>query len=298
MNESLNSKQVISRGWVRAALFCILYFGVALFINIPIAMAVSSAGASEKTTPESLGTGDSLWFIILITSITLIFLVYIFRNFIDRQNISSLGLALEGLSGQAFAGLFLAPSILGVGTIVLYYSGHLQWLDAILDPAKLFITFGLMAMVAFSEELVFRGYILSNLLDSFNKWIALFVSAFVFAVAHNLNSTVNLLSFGGVFLAGLALAINYIYTRNLWFSILFHFSWNFLQGPILGFKVSGNTFPSLLQTELKGDAMITGGEFGFEGSMISILLLLISVSLLYFVYQGKYATKPAVINLQ
>ncbi|HSZ85672.1 MAG TPA: hypothetical protein VK787_06555, partial [Puia sp.] len=67
-----------------------------------------------------------------------------------------------------------------------------------------------------------------------------------------------------------------------------HLSWNFFQGPILGYKMSGVNFPVLLEQEIKGDAAITGGDFGFEASMINILLLLIAVSVLYFIYEKKY----------
>jgi membrane protease YdiL (CAAX protease family) len=123
-----------------------------------------------------------------------------------------------------------------------------------------------------------------------DKWIALLISSCLFALAHSLNTNANILSVSGFFLAGILLGLNYVYTKNLWYAILFHISWNFFQGPILGFKIYGQNLGSLLQIETKGDAMITGGDFGFEGSMISILLLLVSVSSLYFFYESKYKT--------
>jgi len=84
------------------------------------------------------------------------------------------------------------------------------------------------------------------------------------------------------------LGVNYIHTRNLWFSILFHLGWNFFQGPVLGYRVSGINFSSLLQTELNGDLIITGGEFGFEGSIVNTALCLILVLLLNRVYEKKF----------
>jgi membrane protease YdiL (CAAX protease family) len=76
---------------------------------------------------------------------------------------------------------------------------------------------------------------------------------------------------------GFLLGINYIYTRNLWFSILFHFSWNFCQGSVLGYEVSGLGFQSLLQMEKNGNTLLTGGQFGFEGSVIATILLVIAI---------------------
>ena len=49
-------------------------------------------------------------------------------------------------------------------------------MDIILDPRALFLSFGTIVLVAIYEELIFRGYILINLLESFPRWIALFIS--------------------------------------------------------------------------------------------------------------------------
>lgn len=115
-----------------------------------------------------------------------------------------------------------------------------------------------MALVAFAEELVFRGYILNNLLQSMNKWTALIISSLLFTLFHLSNPDISLLALLNIFLSGLMLGINYIFTKNLWFAILLHFSWNFYEGPILGYKVSGLTLESLLQQELTGNPILTG----------------------------------------
>jgi membrane protease YdiL (CAAX protease family) len=293
MNENINSKPVISQGWLRVLIFCVGYFAISLLIAIPIVLFVKSSVDNPTTDITALMNGDYLWVTILLTALVLLILVFIFRKFIDRQTFASLGFEIDGFFADAASGFFLAATILGIGTIILYFSGHLFWLDVNADFSKLFIAFGMVVIIAFSEELVFRGYILNNLMQSFNKWIALFISAILFSAAHSLNPGVNLLSVGGLFLAGILLGINYIYTKNLWFAILFHLSWNFFQGPILGYKVSGIDLPTLLEPEIKGDAAITGGDFGFEASMINILLLLIAISILYFIYERKYKIAAA-----
>jgi hypothetical protein len=293
MNENINSKPVISQGWLRVLIFCVAYFAISLLIAIPIILFVKSSVDDPKIDITALMNGDYLWVTILLTALVLLILVFIFRKFIDRQTFASLGFELDGFFSDAASGFFLTAAILGIGTIILYFSGHLLWLDVNADFSKLFIAFGMVVIIAFSEELVFRGYILNNLMQSFGKWIALFISAILFAAAHSLNPGINLLSVGGLFLAGILLGINYIYTKNLWFAILFHISWNFFQGPILGYKVSGVNLPALLEPEIKGDTAITGGDFGFEASMINILLLLIAISALYFIYEKKYKTPAA-----
>jgi len=153
-----------------------------------------------------------------------------------------------------------------------------------------------MAIIAFYEELVFRGYILNNLMESFNKWIALLISAILFAIFHLDNPSVNIVAVLNVFSAGVLLGVNYIYTKNLWFAFLFHFGWNFFEGPILGYKISGLNTQTLLQTELKGDVLLTGGEFGFEGSIFSLALMLITILLLYWIYEKR--EQSAKYNIQ
>ena len=146
-----------------------------------------------------------------------------------------------------------------------------------------------MLIVAFYEEVVFRGYILNNLLASVNKWLALLITAILFALAHSANPDFSIIPAINIFLAGILLGINYIYTKNLWFAIMLHFSWNFFQGPILGYKVSGLNMQSLLERELQGNVFFTGGNFGFEGSILATLLYTAACITLVCVYEKKYA---------
>ncbi|HEX4850555.1 MAG TPA: CPBP family intramembrane glutamic endopeptidase, partial [Puia sp.] len=102
------------------------------------------------------------------------------------------------------------------------------------------------------------------------------------------NPGMNFIPLINIFLAGILLGMNYIFTRNLWFAFLLHFAWNFFEGPILGYKISGINLPTLLQMDLKGDLLLTGGEFGFEGSVINTGLTVIAILILYWVYEKKY----------
>ncbi len=229
-----------------------------------------------------------LWLLVLLECIVSLVSVWLFRRWIDRKNFASLGLEPAAHTSESVAGLFMGLALLGISALCLFFSGHAKWTDMVFDAQSLTISIGLLIIIALSEELVFRGYILDNLLDTFNnKWIALAVSALLFASFHITNPGMNSLAFANLFLAGLLLGINYIHTRNLWFSFLFHFSWNFFQGPILGFNVSGLHLPSLLQLETSGDALITGSDFGLEGSMLNTAVSLTAVLLLALALNGK-----------
>jgi membrane protease YdiL (CAAX protease family) len=294
MTDTVNKKPLIKQGWLRVLLFFILYFLVNLFIAVPVVLVIAFIRPSAGTSLTDLMSGEYLWVTLLVTAIAAFITVFIFRKGVDRKSLASLGFETSGYFAEGASGFFLALVILGIGSIVLYFSGHLQWTDIAFDPNHLFIAFGMILMLVLTEEMVFRGYILSNLMESFNKWVALIISALLFALVHSLGPNVNLLSVAGLLLAGVLLGINYIYTKNLWYAIVFHLCWTFTQGPLLGYKMSGLNLPSLLQLETKGDDMITGGEFGFEASAINILLLLVAISILYFIYEKKYSTTEAI----
>jgi len=295
MNAIVAKKPLIKQGWLRVLLFCIFYFLLIAVSIYPLKIILKSMHGNADNL-EELVNGQFLWLAILVAVVIGLIAVVIFRTFVDRKSIMSLGLNFSGHLNDAIAGLMMAISILGLGTMILYFSKHLVWTDMTFNANDLFIEFGLLLMVAIYEETIFRGYILSNLMESFNKWMALLVTSILFTLFHFDNPNINFIPLINVFLAGMLLGVNYMYSRNLWFAIMFHLGWNFFQGPILGYKISGFNLSTFLQTELKGDMLLTGGEFGFEGSVFCTALMLIATLLLYRAYESR--EQAAKFNIQ
>ncbi|WP_188937311.1 CPBP family intramembrane glutamic endopeptidase [Puia dinghuensis] len=295
MADQATKKPVIRQGWLRVLLFAIVFGVLTLLIAIP-AIGVVVAGISldqlKAETITSLSQTlmtNYFWLIVMVELAVSFISVAIFRLWIDRRSLGSLGWSLDAFPNEAVTGLFMGPALLGIAALLMKASGHLEWTDITWDPSTTFVSLGLMAFIAFSEELVFRGYVLGNLMESFsNKWVALILSALLFAIFHFANPGLHTLAFVNLFLAGTLLGINYIYTKNLWFSFFFHLSWNFFQGPILGFHVSGFQLPSVLVAEPKGDLSITGGDFGLEGSILTTAVSVIALCVLALVFEKKY----------
>jgi membrane protease YdiL (CAAX protease family) len=133
----------------------------------------------------------------------------------------------------------------------------------------------LFGVVALGEELVFRGYIQTNLQEGAGLPVALMVSSLLFGLFHSLNPNVSRLGLVNIALAGVALGYGYAVTRNLWLPIAYHFCWNFVQGSILSLPVSGARYGGLLTVIDRGTATwITGGAFGPEGGILGTLVLL------------------------
>ena len=298
MTDQTIKNPVIKAGWLRVLLFGLAFIVVTLIILFSALTGLLAANMDQlRSNPTQFLTnllqGSHLWAMVLLEFVVSLITVSIFRIFIDRRSLASLGLSFSGHGQESVTGFFIGPALLGLLSILLMATGHLQWVDITPDANALMISLGMVMLIAFSEELVFRGYVLSNLLESFSgspggKWIALLVSALCFAIFHFTGPGINPLAFANLFLAGVLLGINYIYTRNLWFSICLHLSWNFFQGPLLGSHVSGLTMPTLLQTEMKGDWLITGGDFGLEGSVLNTGLSLITILVLAMAFERKY----------
>ena len=294
MPDHAAKRPLLRQGWLRVLLFIIASSVIAALLSIPVAVLALKKGfvADPSQIMAQLLSGEWLWLVVVLECVVTLISVWIFRRFIDRKSFVTLGLDISGHGTEAIAGFFMGPALLGISALCLLFSGHLKWTDIVFDAQSLTISLGLLMLIAFSEELVFRGYILNNLLASFsNKWIALVLSALLFATFHVTNPGMNSLAYANLFLAGLLLGINYIYTRNLGFSFLFHLSWNFFQGPLLGFNVSGLHLSSLLQPEISGDALITGSDFGLEGSMLNTAVSLSAFLLLALAFERKYHSK-------
>ena len=212
--------------------------------------------------------------------------VYVFRRVFDQRSFVSLGFQFKGYERDAATGLLLGIALLGVESLILYFTGNLWWTDIHFNAGELLSGLVLMILVAISEEAVFRGYILHNLLQSMNKWVALGISSLLFALFHSGNPGITVLAILNIFLSGLVLGLNYVYTGNLWFAILFHFSWNFFLGPVLGYEVSGLPLSSLLEQTIEGPDWLTGGSFGLEGSVLDGSFSIVAFVLLMRAYKS------------
>lgn len=280
MNSQSEAIPVIRRAWLRTVIFCMCYLVVFMI-----------AGSVYASLERSMNVSAQAFFFLsfLVSFVFSLLTVYVFRRVFDRRSFMSLGFEWKGYKQHAITGLLLGIVLLGIESLILYFTGHLAWTGVTVDLADLLSGLIIMVMVAVSEEVVFRGYILNNLMQSVNKWVALGISAALFALLHAGNPAITSLALLNIFLSGLVMGVNYVYTKNLWFAIMFHFSWNFFLGPILGYEVSGLPLNSLLQQYIEGPDWITGGQFGLEGSVLDGIFSIIAFVLLLLAYERNTA---------
>lgn len=131
---------------------------------------------------------------------------------------------------------------------------------------------GFMSAAAVGEELLFRGVLFRVVEERTGTWIALLLTGALFGLVHLANPDADLWGATAIAVeAGFMLAACYAATRNLWVPIGLHFGWNFALGGIFSASVSGNgASEGLLDTTMSGSDLVTGGEFGPEGSLYTV----------------------------
>jgi membrane protease YdiL (CAAX protease family) len=126
---------------------------------------------------------------------------------------------------------------------------------------------------AVNEELVFRGYVYQKL-RQVHRWSAIIFISLLFASLHGGNAGITWLALANIFAAGILLALVYERYERLWAPIGLHLAWNLISGPLLGYNVSGFAAQStIFRTVGSGPPMLTGGVFGVEGSIWTLVVV-------------------------
>jgi hypothetical protein len=135
--------------------------------------------------------------------------------------------------------------------------------------------FALSLLSGVAEELMFRGAMFRIVEERFGTLVALLASAALFGALHIANPGATVTSSVAIALeAGLLLGLAYTATRTLWLPIGLHFGWNFTEGGIFTTAVSGGKVSGVLNTTLTGPQILTGGAFGPEASIVTVVVCL------------------------
>ena len=208
--------------------------------------------------------------------------VWIMQRFFHGPSLLDLGLRLRpGWISDTVIGLMLGPVMFLAILLILLAAGWASIEPGTIGVMGLLTAFVTYVLVAFSEEVFARGWIFLVLERGRGTRAAVIGSAGIFAALHAFNPGFGLTALLGLFLAGLLFAQAYVVTRQLWLPIFFHLSWNFSEGPLFGFPVSGMTSEGLLTVVPTGPEVITGGPFGPEAGLIVIVGMAIASATLY-----------------
>ena len=194
----------------------------------------------------------------------------IWGNLTEKRPVEEL--RLSRLFPDLGKGLLFGALIFGAVVGIMALVGSYQVTEAHFLPLPLLRAFCMFLVVAVYEEIIFRGILFRLIDDRWNTGVALIVSALVFGFVHMMNSGASLWSSLAIAIeAGLLLGAAFKFSKTLWLPIGIHWAWNFVQGNVFGFRVSGgDAGDHIISAIISGPDLVTGGVFGAEASVITV----------------------------
>jgi membrane protease YdiL (CAAX protease family) len=283
-----DAKPLIKQPWLRIVLYLFSLASALCLINhLPDSYYnglynFTNLGVSYDSGNNCISNIFDIIYYLIILLITILF-----RKFIDKKSIISLGLSFKKFNKDFLLGILIGIGILSLGFLWLYAFGFIREIKFNFDIRILVNGIILYALIGFTEELCYRGYLYQNLNVQTKRLYTLIITSILFFLAHCDNPNIGIIPMLNILIAGFMLGIYTYHKQNIWLPIGLHFSWNFFQGTIYGFNVSGFHNESLFSFTRFGNYLITGGNFGFEGSLLATLLMLITIFLLHRHFQKK-----------
>lgn len=182
-----------------------------------------------------------------------------------------------------------------VDTVLILTGGEWHTLEYIgkLDIALAGIFYSIASGIV--EEMVFRGLIMGVIRKNYNIKSAVIIPSVLFGLAHLANGKLDFISTVQLIVAGTAVGIMFslimLNGNNFWNNALVHAVWNMSTIGIMhiGTKTDGlSVFTFVLDSD---NRLITGGDFGIEASVISIVGYII-VSIIALAMIKKNSLKP------
>lgn len=193
-------------------------------------------------------------------------------------------LALAGMGRELGLGLLIGAGLVGLTFATLAALGVYRF-GGVNSPGMvaMLVPLAELVLVGMAEEMVFRGIIFGVVQRSLGNKAAIVISALLFSLAHLPNDGVSVVAIAVIAAYAVMQAALYMKTRRLWICIGTHVAWNYCVSQVFSSTVSGHAASSgLLRGELAGNALLTGGAFGVEGSLVS--LVLITIVAVFYLY--------------
>ncbi len=259
-------------------------------------IVVALGGAlALKTRPLTAIIYYALFMILTVLAVTQSYRVYV--RWVEERAVSELGTNgawREGGTGALFGMALIAATVAILAIFGLYhFTGVTGGTDGVMGVV---MSLANDITGAFVEELLLRAIVFRIAEEVVGSWWAILISAILFTGLHPLNTesaALNALLIGVE--ATLLLCGAWMLTRRLWLAVGIHAGWDFAQGGLFGVATAGQgQAPGLLQGQLTGTPLLTGGAAGIEASIIAfVVVLAASIYLLMRAHQRGSILPPS-----
>ncbi|MCX7923980.1 MAG: CPBP family intramembrane metalloprotease [Clostridia bacterium] len=300
-----NKNNKIRAGW-RIAM--VLVFFILLFIASTVIISIAfGIAAAADVHQRNGGFTDNLWsqmgklmenpyygyLLNIAQTLCMVLAVIIVLKIVDHRRMSDIGVnsISSGFKDLAY-GMFLGAASMIAVFAVLLISGSISLINEFSTPnisVSIITGFLMFIFVGFNEELFARAYCISVLQSNGSRWIPAIISSVIFSLMHGMNPNLSVLGLINIFLVGLLFAYMFLKTNSLWLPVGYHITWNFFQGNVFGFSVSGMPLDSIYSVKLNGNSILNGGAFGPEGGLMATLVVVLG-----FVFVSMYTRKSFV----
>jgi len=248
-------------------LIAVLFIGIGIAVGQIVLNLFRSALSLTNT-----GLANLLAFAIVTPAIYLAYWMY--AHYVERRHLTELG--PENMFQEFGLGSFIGFGLFAFVIAILWMSGFYRVSGIEIVQLSLFGALAGAFVSAFAQELIFRGVLYRITEAWLGSWWALTVSALLFGLIHLTSAGATIFSAIAIAIqAGVLLGAAYALTSRLWMAIGLHTMWDFANDSIFGVGVvskSSETIKGFLQASLSGPKIVTGGEFGVEASIVSLLI--------------------------
>jgi len=288
-----NNKNQVRAGWeILFVMISYMFFSVVIsaitgmisviFIakNVPIEQIPNTINNFMQANPLGILLTQVMDFIALIIVLTITI------KAINKKKFSDFGFAsIRKNYKNLLLGLLLGAISMTIIFFILLFTKNIKLEGSLGKPKFSSYTFYgliLFIIVGIKEELLSRGYCITLLNNHMKKpWLSIIISSIIFSAMHFFNPNVKILGLFNIVLVGILFGYMFVKTKNLWMPIGYHITWNYFQGNIFGFPVSGTDPHGIYTIKEVNDNILTGGAFGPEAGIITTIIIITGMIVVY-----------------
>ncbi|ERI91646.1 CAAX amino terminal protease family protein [Clostridiales bacterium oral taxon 876 str. F0540] len=283
-----NNNNELRSGWKLVSIMA-LYIGISFVLQIILGMVLGvifMKGTDLSSLNDSINnfiknSAGGLFLSQFIDAAGFIIALIIMLKAVDKKSFRNIGLTSIGIDFKDFgAGLLFGAISFTAIFIVLLLTKNISLQNSLGSPKFSSYTcwgIGLFILVGFKEELLSRGYSITALNQMKRPWLSILISSLMFSALHLLNPNVKALGLINIVFVGILFGYMFVKTNNLWMPIGYHITWNYFQGNVFGFAVSGNEAHGIYNINVLKDNILTGGAFGPEAGILTTIVIAIGI---------------------
>lgn len=265
-----------NRVWIEILKFLVVSISVNL-IMVFVGEIIKKVFFQEELINENISM-----LIQLYESVLGIGLVILYCYGIEKRTFISMGFIKRHICKQYIKGMCVGALLISAIVLIgiLFNTFVFDGSNANWDIKITLLFLGGFLLQGFYEEVVFRGFLMISIIRKNTILAAMVANSLLFGLTHGFNNGFQVLALFNLILFGMFVSIYFLKTGNIWGVSAIHSMWNFIQGPIYGFNVSGMAqSQSLFTFKINNCEILSGGTFGLEGSLLTTIVLVSATSM-------------------